>query len=129
MSFPAVASFSGLQLHNVPMKEKQIAFVMGEKNVTVLWLLGQSGFLTAKLPPRYSKTLFRGPDFLSERVEKHNSLCLRARGGRNMLNSGRLLSVSHLPASRLPPRFAEESTRRCSSWGIFHVVVKRMMGA
>lgn len=31
MSFPAVASFSGLQLHNVPMKEKQIAFVMGGK--------------------------------------------------------------------------------------------------
>lgn len=53
----------------------------------MLWLLGQSGFLTAKLPPRYSKTLFRGPDFLgvpsgktqfslsaSERWEKHVKL-------------------------------------------------------
>lgn len=95
----------------------------------MLWLLGQSGSLTAKLPPNYSKTLFCRPNFLGQRVEKHNSRRLRGRSGRNMSNSGRLLPVSHLPASSLPPHFAEESTPRCSRWGIFHVAVKRMMGA
>lgn len=59
---------------------------------------------------------------------KHFSTCL-CWGKRNTYNPGCLQSALLPPASPLPPHFAEESTPHCSSQEIFHVVVKRMMGA